>query len=184
MKQLEGKLSEINREYGKIKLFLDQKGYSRARRMNTPTTFEMISDPKSSTRYRRRQDTTNILEFIHGGEEPSIYGAWDHIASHASKPVVEKLVCRYKRRKFLQGMFGKAMTEYGNSEEALKQAASLKFQSFLSRRTFELVCRIQSSVFNAEKDIWMPRNASCAGVKISLPRITSDDRVCERFKSW
>ena len=35
MKQLEGKLSEINREYGKIKLFLDQKGYSRARRMNT-----------------------------------------------------------------------------------------------------------------------------------------------------
>ena len=73
--------------------------------------------------------------------------------------------------------------EYGKSEEALKQALSLKYQSYLSRRKFQLVCNIQSSVFNAEKNIWVPRNVSCAGVSVSLPRLASDDRVDKFVKS-
>ena len=164
-------------------MLIEQKEYSRARIKNTATTFETIMNPHSSTKYRRRQETKNIFEFIHGGEEGSLYGAWDHVVSNASKPLMEKLLGSYKRGKFLQGMFGKAVMEYGKIEEALKQALSLKYQSFLSRRKFQLVCNIQSSVFNAEKNIWVPRNVSCAGVSVSLPRLASDDRVDKFVKS-
>ena len=34
----------------------------------------MIHDYKSSTRYKRREETKNVLEFIHGGFEASLYG--------------------------------------------------------------------------------------------------------------
>ena len=33
----------------------------------------MIHDYKSSTRYRRREETKNVLEFIYGGFEASLY---------------------------------------------------------------------------------------------------------------
>ncbi|XP_078372353.1 uncharacterized protein LOC144656016 [Oculina patagonica] len=151
--------------------------------MNTATTFEMVNNPHSSTRYRRRQETKNILEFIHGGEEGSIYGAWDYLQSNATKDQMEKFIGSYKRGSFLQGVFGRAMKEYGNSEEALKQAVAMKYQAFLSRRKFQLICKTQSSVFNAEKDVWLPRNVKCAGGNIYLPRIFSDERVDKFVKS-
>ena len=96
---------------------------------------------------------------------------------------MEKFIGSYKRGSFIQGVFGRAMKEYGNSEEALKQAVAMKHQAFFSRRKFNLICKTQSSVFNAEKDVWLPRNAKCAGANISLPRIISDERVDKFVKS-
>ena len=90
---------------------------------------------------------------------------------------MENLLGSYKRGKFLQGLFGKAVKEYGKSDEALKQSLGVKYRTFLSRRKFQLVCKTQSSVFNAEKEIWMPRNISCQGFQVSLPQMASDDKV-------
>ncbi|KAL9959485.1 hypothetical protein ACROYT_G032812 [Oculina patagonica] len=132
LKDKEKQLDTISKEYEKLKVLLEQKQNAKARRMNTATTFEMVNNPHSSTRYRRRQETKNILEFIHGGEEGSIYGAWDYLQSNATKDQMEKFIGSYKRGRFLQGVFGRAMKEYGNSEEALKQAVAMKYQAFLS----------------------------------------------------
>ena len=88
-REAEEKFSHLTKAYEKLKLLIEQKEYSRARRKNTATTFETILNPHSSTKYRRRQETKNILEFIHGGEEGSLYGAWDHVVSNTSKPLME-----------------------------------------------------------------------------------------------
>ena len=77
--------------------------------MTASTFYEMINDYKSSTRYRRREETKSILEFIHGGSEPSLYGAWDFLASSASGEIMTKLMSNYKRGRFIQGIFGKAI---------------------------------------------------------------------------
>ena len=88
---------------------LEQKDYSRRRRSAASTSYEMINDYKSSTRYRRREETKNILEFIHGGFEASLYGAWDFLAANASNETMTKLMSNYKRGRFLQGIFERAI---------------------------------------------------------------------------
>ncbi|XP_022806312.1 uncharacterized protein LOC111343412 [Stylophora pistillata] len=183
LRELEGRLDSIVKEYEKVKTLLEQRHHAKARRKSSATTFEMVNNPKSSTRYRRRQETRNILEFIHGGEQGAIYGAWDFIASCAKKEIMEKLITCHKRGRSLQGVFRKAMKEYGTSEEALKQAVSIKYQAFLSSRKFQLICKTQSSVFNAEKDLWLPRNVKCAGVNVAIPRVASDEKVDKFVKS-
>ncbi|CAH3165099.1 unnamed protein product, partial [Pocillopora meandrina] len=75
--EAEETLRELKEAYEKVKKLLEQKDYSRSRRSAASTSYEMINDYKSSTRYRRREETKNILEFIHGGFEASLYGAWD-----------------------------------------------------------------------------------------------------------
>ena len=79
VQQQEEKVSELNEHYNKFKSLLEQKGFSVRRRQNTSTTYEMVRNINSSTRYRRRQETKNVLEFIHGGKEGSLYGAWDYV---------------------------------------------------------------------------------------------------------
>ena len=75
LKDLERKLESVTKDYEKVKTLLEQKQHAKARRQSTATTFEMINNPHSSTRYRRRQEARNILEFIHGGEQGALYGA-------------------------------------------------------------------------------------------------------------
>ena len=116
----------------------------------------MIYDGSNSTRFQRRKESADILNYIHGGEEAAILGAWDFIESNASKDVMDKLIGSYKRGKYLEGVFGKAVSDFSNSEEALKQAVAIKYKNFLSRRKFKLICKTQSSVFNAHKEIWLP----------------------------
>ena len=57
-----------------------------------------------------------MLEFIHGGSEPSLYGAWDFLSANAREEIMSKLMGSYKRGRFLQGIFGKAISEYQKSE--------------------------------------------------------------------
>ena len=76
---------------------LGQTQQARSRRAQNATTFDMISDVKSSTRYRRRQESKDMLEYIHGGEEGAIFGAWDLIAAYATNETMDKLIASYKR---------------------------------------------------------------------------------------
>ena len=91
-------------------------------------------------------------------EEASLYGAWDFLAANASGEIMSKLISSYKRDKFIQGIFGKAINDYQKSKEATKQFVALKYQSFLSRRKYNLVCKTKSSLFNAEEEVWLPGN--------------------------
>ena len=140
-------LNETKETYEKLRKLLEQKPYSRRRRSKSNTTYEMINDYNLSTRYRRRKETKNIL----GGFEPSLYGAWDFFTANASEEMMKKFMSSYKRGKFLQGIFSKAMTDYQKSKEAIKQSVALKYQSFLSRRKYNMICKTQSSFFNTEK---------------------------------
>ena len=178
---MEGRLKELTEAYEKVRKLLEQKGYSRRRRGFASTSFEMINDYKSSTRYRRREESKNILEFIHGGTEPSLYGAWDFLSANASNEIMSKLISTYKRGKFLQGIFGKAVSDYHKSEDAIKQSLALKYQSFLSRRKYNLVCKTQNSFFSADKEVWLPRNMKCLGVDLRLPKLSVSDESVDRF---
>jgi hypothetical protein len=97
--------------------------------------------------------------------------------------MMDNLIGSYKRGTYLQGIFGKAVKDFNTSEEALKQAVAMKYQNYLSRRKFQLVCKTQSSVFNAEEEVWLPRNIKCMETEISLPKISNDSRVDEFVKS-
>lgn len=90
---------------------------------------------------------------------------------------MDKLIASYKKGKYLQGVFGKAVKDFNNSEEALKQAVAIKYQSYLSSRKFKLVFKTQSSVYDAEQEVWLPRNLKCINTHISLAKIVSDLNV-------
>ena len=44
----------------------------------------MINNTTNSTRYRCCEETKNVLEYVHGGRDGSINGAWDYLISIAS----------------------------------------------------------------------------------------------------
>ena len=183
VKEQQDSLDALKKEYNRFKAMLGQTQQARSRRTQNATTFDMISDVKSSTRYRRRQESKDMLEYIHGGEEGAIFGAWDLIAAYATNERMDKLIASYKRGKYLQGVFGKAVKDFHNSEEALKQTVAIKYQNYLSRRKFKLVCKTQSSVYDAEQEVWLPRNFKCMGTNIALPKIVSDLKVDYFVKS-
>ncbi|KAK3745923.1 hypothetical protein QZH41_010220 [Actinostola sp. cb2023] len=171
-------LSVITQQYEQVKsmvtlLGLDYKQFSKSRRENNSTCKDMINDRNSSTRYRRRKETEKALKFIHGGESGSFYGAWDYIVANAPKELVSELLIGYKRGKHIQQLFGEAMKEHQLSPEAMKQAIGMKYQNFLSRRKCTLVCKTQTSYFNAEKEVWLPRNVKCMGLDLRLPQPVS-----------
>ena len=88
---------------------LDQTESARSKRTKNPTSFEMVSDFKNSTRYRRRRETANILSYIHGDNEGTVLGAWDFVASVASKEIFDKLVGSYKRGKYFREFLEKGL---------------------------------------------------------------------------
>ncbi|XP_078361840.1 uncharacterized protein LOC144646172 [Oculina patagonica] len=178
-------LLNIQKQYDQVKsmlsvLGLDPKQFSKSRRASNSTSKDMIDDFNSSTRYRRRKETEKALQFIHGGATGSYYGAWDYLSANAPKELIDEVLSGYKRGKYLQETFGKAMKEFQSSPEAIKHAVAIKYQNFLSRRKFDLVCKTQSSYFNGENEIWVPRNVQCLGIEIRLPQAVSD-KVVDKF---
>jgi hypothetical protein len=55
----------------------------------------------------------------------------------------------------------------------LKQAVALKY-NFLSLRKFNLLCKTQSSAFDADQEVWVSHNMKCLGtdLKVSLSVIS------------
>ena len=110
----------IASQYEKLETLLDHTAYSPTRRQNTQTTLEHITSRTSSLRYRRRQETKNVLEYNHGGEESSLLGAWDFIAANAPKELMDSLISKYKRGKHIENiasevMKGLTLSFYGKS---------------------------------------------------------------------
>lgn len=154
-------------------LGLDCKQFSKSKREQNSTS----SATKSTTRHRRWKETEKALTFIHGGTMGSYHGAWDYIVANAPKELVGACITGYKRGKYIQAVFDKAMREHKASPEALKQAIATKYQNVLSRRKFVLVCKTQTSYFNAESEVWVPRNVKCAGIDLRVPRPASNAAV-------
>ena len=67
------------------------------------------------------------------------------------------------------------------NQDAIKQSLALKYQSFLSRRKYNLVCKKQNSFFSADKEVWLPRNIKCLGVDLRLPKLSVSDESVDRF---
>ena len=146
----ENELEELTECYKKLSVMLEQKGYSRKRRENTSTTWETINSSKCSARHRRRTESKNILEYVHGGEQGSLYGAWDFLQSHCGSDLMEKFILSFKRGKFLEKLYGKFTSVLEKSEGTLKKAVAKKYYGFLSRRKFAMLCKIQKSSFSED----------------------------------
>ena len=78
------------------------------------------------------------------------------MAAGASKQMMDKFISSYKRGKYLKDVASKALKESRHSDESLKKAVALKYQNFLSRRKFNILCQTQSSSFDAEQEVWVP----------------------------
>lgn len=91
------------------------------------------------------------------------------------------MISGFKRKKYLQGFLNKTMKDYQNSEESLMQAVLMRYQNFLSRRKFALLCKTQSSVFDRNSDLSVPRKMKCFGTDFRAPRITISHKKAENF---
>ena len=147
-------LADLKKDYNKIQQLLEQKGYARKRRQNTPTTFETINDTTNSTRYKRRNETKNMLAYIHGGDQCAIFGAWDYISSHCNTQLMEKLILSFKRGKFLDKLYGKFTNVLQKSDSGMKKAIAMKYANHLSRRKYNFMCKIQKSTYDESKESW------------------------------
>ena len=95
--------------YDKVKLLDQEKEYGNKKTEDFPTSFEMINDHASSTRYKRGQETDDVLTYIHGGRNGAILRACAFVSTHTSQSLLDKLISSYKRGKYhLQGIFGKS----------------------------------------------------------------------------
>ncbi|PFX18880.1 hypothetical protein AWC38_SpisGene16729 [Stylophora pistillata] len=154
-------------------LGLDFKQFFKSKREQNSTS----AATKPTTRHHRRKEAEKALKFIHGGGSGSFYGAWDYIVANAPKELVGEFITGYQRGKYIQEVFEKAMKEHQASPEALKKTIATKYQNFLSRRNFNLVCKTQTSYFNAESEVWVPRNVRCVGVDLRVPQPISNAAV-------
>lgn len=55
------KVDQLNKEYEKLKVLLQQTQQARSRRVKNGTTFAMVNDSSNSTRFHRRKETSDIL---------------------------------------------------------------------------------------------------------------------------
>ena len=57
----------------------------------------------------------------------------------------------------------------------------MKYKNLLSKRKYALVCTTQSSVFDPNSDLWVPRNMKCLGTDSTVPCVTISDKNVENF---
>ena len=84
---------------------------------------------------------------------------------------MDSLIASYKRGKYLD-VVSQALKEHSKSDESLKQAVAFKYKNFLSRRKFDFLCKTQSTAFDADQEVWVPRNM-CIDIKVTLGAISN-----------
>ena len=99
----EHQFNELSEKYNQLKLLLRKPDFAKTKRQNNETTQKMISSV-NTTRYRRRKETKDLLEFVHGGESGAVYGAWDYLSKSCDEDMLEWFLINYKRGKSLEGM--------------------------------------------------------------------------------
>ena len=74
VKEQQDSIEALKKEFSRFKSILGQTQQARSMRAQNTTTFDMIVDIKSSTQYRRRQESKEMLEytFMVGRREPSL----------------------------------------------------------------------------------------------------------------
>ena len=131
---LEEELVTLQRQYDKVKFLVGKSNHGKTKRMNNPTTLEVLNNitgTTKSTRYQRRGETKALLQYVHGGESGATYGAWDFLVANYENKKLEELSINHKREKFIETIIGKFSDV--KSEAAMKQAVATKFQGHLSR---------------------------------------------------
>ena len=96
---LDADIIHLNEEYQRLKSLIDPKSHGKTKREKNPTNEDMISKTSNSTRYYRRKETKDILEYLHGGKEGAIFGAWDFLCHQASSAQLEKFILEHKKGK-------------------------------------------------------------------------------------
>ena len=142
----------LSEKFNKLNTLIEQRQFAKSKRENNPTTETMINDASSSTRYRRRKESKNMLEYIHGGANGALNGAWDFLTSSTSYEQLEKMLLEFKKGKFIEKLQGKFTNAIEKSDVALKKALAVKYATYMSRRKYDLMCKIQKSVFSSEGD--------------------------------
>ena len=150
--KLKNAAKRLSEKFNKLNVLIEQKQFAKSKRESNPTTEAMISDVSSSTRYRRRKETKNMLEYIHGGANAALHGAWDFLTSSTSYQQLEKFLVDFKKGKFIEKVQGKFTNVIEKSDAALKKALAVKYATYMSRRKYDLMCKIQKSIFSNDGD--------------------------------
>ena len=69
--------------------------------------------------------------------------------------MIERLVASYKRGKFFETIYGKFSNILQKSESSMKKAVATKYYSFLSRRKYKFICKIQKSTYDTANQNWI-----------------------------
>jgi len=145
-----------------------------------PTTDEMMGNVTSSTHYRRRNETKNILQYIHGGSTGAIFGAWDFLTHATTYAQLEDLLLKFKKGKFIEKLQGKFSTAFEKSNVAVQKALATKYASYLSRRKYIFTCKIQKAVFSDDGD-GFAHPVDYAGHKLDLKTAVVSHKRVEQF---
>ena len=120
------------------------------------------------------------MEFIHGGKNGSVFGAWDYIVATASDEMMKQFIIHYKKGCYLRSLLAVAFGTYQCSNENIKRSLAVKYSYFLSRQKYQLICKTKESVFDPNKEVWVPKNVEVEGVPVSAIRMSSY-RSLEKF---
>ena len=99
---LEIELQSILCKLDQNKLINTRLAFAKGKREKTPTTWESINDSSCTRRYNRQRETKKMLEYIHGGSDGALFGAWDFLVKYARKELVEKCILAFKKGKFIE----------------------------------------------------------------------------------
>lgn len=102
---------------------------------------------------------------VHGGLHGAIYGAWDFIQSVSSNELMEKITLSYKRGNVFKDLYGKLSQD---NTLKLNQAIATKYQTYLSRRKYDYICKIQSATFVPDKQQWITNCVSYGDLHLSI----------------
>ena len=121
--ELNCQLEEMNNVCHKLKFITNPTAHRKTMREKNKTTRQMIY-VNSSTRYARRNETKDVLEYIHGGKEGAILGAWDFLPKYADSTELEAMILKYKKGKWFEKLCGHFSSQYNKTEDGLNQAVA------------------------------------------------------------
>ena len=180
-------LSDIRIEFGSwiatttAWKMLNHTQFSRTKRELNPTTFENINDSASRTHYNSRIETKNILVYIHGGLSGGLFGAWDFILGYGDETLIEKFIVSSRRGKFIEKLYGKFTDKHLHSEDSMKRALSMEYQTFMPRRKFEFICKIKKRSFDIETQEWRKNSITYDEYNLNLKTASVSNRSVELF---
>ena len=172
---LDDAFKKLHEEYKNFKLFIEPKQHSKSQRAKNPTSNETAR----TTRYNRCIETKDMLEYIHGGSDGAIFGAWEYFSKNASKEQLENHMLEYKKGNFMKNLYGHFNESLRG--ETLKEAVASKFQLSLSRRKFNFLYKVKSQTYDPETEKWNRKSISYGDKKMNLHNLSISDGKVTNF---